>query len=88
MSRLSRRLARKHRAASNDPPAQVDGAAKVRTAIQQLRSTARGDAATTAICDEVQRLIDSGWIERRGPFEPRRWPLHEAWGGKEPPERP
>jgi hypothetical protein len=71
---------------SNDPPAQAVSTAKLRTAVRQLRSTARGDPETTAICDEAQRLIDSGWVERRGPFEPRRWPLHEAWKGREPPE--
>jgi hypothetical protein len=62
--------------------------AKIRTAAAQLRRAARGDPTTLEIVSEAQRLIDSGWIERRGPFEPRRWPLHEAWGGKEPPEIP
>jgi hypothetical protein len=56
--------------------------------VRGLRQTARGDPATMEIVSEAQRLIDSGWTERRGPFEPRRWPLHEAWGGKEPPEIP
>jgi hypothetical protein len=91
--RLSRRLARnksrlapKHRAVSDTPPAQADATAKLRNAVHRLRSTARGDPAVLEIVSEAQRLIDSGWTERRGPFEPRRWPLHEAWGGKEPPD--
>jgi hypothetical protein len=43
------------------------------------------------IVNEAQRLIDSGWTVRKGGGETtaeKRWPLHEAWGGKEPPERP
>jgi hypothetical protein len=90
--RLARRLARKHRAPSdNNPPVQATSdatTAKVRTAAAQLRRTARGDQQTIELCGEIERLLNAGWIERRGPFEPRRWPLHEAWGGKEPPEKP
>jgi hypothetical protein len=89
---LARRLARKHRTTDNNPPAQADGdttTAKIRTAAAQLRQTAHGDAATVAICNEVERLIDSGWTVRKGGGETtaeKRWPLLPEWGGKEPPE--
>jgi len=76
-------LARTRHAAP--PPDQLK-TAKLKAAVRGLRQTARGDPATLEIVSEAQRLIDSGWTERRGPFEPRRWPLHDAWGGKEPPE--
>jgi hypothetical protein len=74
VSRLSKRLARtikprpapKRRTASDTPPAQAVSTAKLRRAVQQLRQTAHGDPATVAICDEAERLIASGWIERRG----------------------
>jgi hypothetical protein len=62
-----RRLARKYRAVSNDPPAQAVRTAKLRTAVRQLRRTARGDPDIVAICDDAQKLIDSGWTVRRGP---------------------
>ena len=39
--------------------------------------------------DAITEMIDAGYTVREydGP-RPRRWPLHEAWGGKEPPEIP
>jgi len=72
---------RRHRLARTPAP-------PLKTAKLKRARVARGDPATVEICGEAEKLIKSGWVERRGPFEPRRWPLHEAWGGKEPPEIP
>jgi hypothetical protein len=89
--RLVRRLARKHRATNDTPPAQADGDAttKLKSAIAGLRSTARGDPATMEIVSEAERLIKSGWTERRGGGEatkPR--PMLPEWkDSREPPER-
>jgi hypothetical protein len=87
--RLVRRLARKYRATDHNPPAQAGGdttAAKIRTAAAQLRRTARGDAKTLEVCNEIERLLSAGWTERRGPFEPRPAKLMPEWGDKPPPE--
>ena len=75
----------------NSPPVQADGdatTAKLRAVVRGLRQTAHGDPATIELCSEVERLINSGWIERRGGPQPRRLPLHPAWKGREPPENP
>jgi hypothetical protein len=56
---LARRLARKHRSPSNNPPAQAT--AKLKAAVRGLRQTARGDAQTLEIISEAERLIKSGW---------------------------
>ena len=32
-------------------------------------------------------MLDAGYTVREGGPEPRRWPLHEAWKGREPPEK-
>jgi len=66
---------------SNDPPAQAGDTttAKLRAAVRGLRQTARGDPATMEIVNEAQRLIDSGWTERRGGGERTKpAPLHET----------
>jgi len=97
LMRLSRKLARnksrlapKHRTVSNNPPAQADGpTAKLKAAVRGLRQTAHGDPATIAICSEAERLIDSGWTERRGGGEgTKQRPLLPEWKGREPPENP
>ena len=89
-----RRLARKYRTTVSEPPkvAEADGnatTAKIRTATAQLRETARGDQETLAVCSEIERLLNAGWVERRGPdskaSKPR--PMPPEWKGcKEPPE--
>jgi hypothetical protein len=69
-----------------------DATAKLRTAVQQLRETAR-DPATLEIVSEVQRLIDAGWTERRGggertravPLPKELRPYQDQWK-KPPPE--
>jgi hypothetical protein len=33
------------------------------------------------IISEAERLINSGWTERRGPFEPKPVPVHETLRG-------
>jgi hypothetical protein len=53
-----------------------------------LREHCGNDPKVVAIFNAVEAIIADGWTVRRGPFEPRQAPLHEAWGGKEPPERP
>jgi hypothetical protein len=97
---LAQRLARnkfrpalKARAANDTPPGDAT-TAKLRTAVQQLRQTAHGDATTLAICSEAERLIDSGWIERRGGGErtkpvplPKELKPYAAQWEKPPPER-
>jgi hypothetical protein len=98
--RLSKQLARnrfrqapKPRAASNNPPAQAVRTAKLRTAVRQLRQTARGDPDIVAVCDEAQKLIDSGWVERKGGGErtrplplPKELRPYAAQWKKPPPE--
>ena len=49
------------------------------------RRLAGDDPCVAVIYDHVEKLA-AGYTIRRGPFEPRRWPLHEAWKGREPPE--
>jgi hypothetical protein len=81
-------LARTRHAAP--PPDQLK-TAKLKAAVRGLRQTARGDPATVAICNEAERLIKSGWTERKGggdTTQEKRWPLLPEWGGKEPPEIP
>jgi len=77
---MRRRLSRTRRAAL--PPDQL----KAKAAL--LRQAVPDDPKVTALCDAIEEMIAAGYTVRRGPFEPRRWPLHEAWGGKEPPEKP
>jgi hypothetical protein len=91
--RLARRLARKHRVTDNKPPAQALRTAKLRRAVGQLRNTARGDPATLEICDEAEKLIASGWTERKGGGErtkaiplPKELRPYAAQWKKPPPE--
>ena len=93
--RLSKQLARnrfrqapKPRAASNNPPTQAVRTAKLRTAVRQLRQTARGDPEVLAVCDEAERLIASGWTVRRGPFEPRPAKMPPEWKDSPIPPEP
>ena len=95
--RLSKQLARnrfrqapKPRAASNNPPAQAVRTAKLRTAVRQLRRTARGDPAVMEVISEAEKLIASGWAERRGGGESiKPAPMPPEWKGcKPPPENP
>jgi len=87
MSRLSRRLARKHRAAVSNPPSQA-ATARLKRAVGKLRRTARGDPATMEIVNEAEKLIASGWTVRRGgPDEPKRAEPLPEWK-KPPPETP
>jgi hypothetical protein len=51
-----------------------------------LRRAIPDDPGIARLCSAVEELLADGWTERRGPFEPRQAPLHEAWGGREPPE--
>jgi hypothetical protein len=53
----------------------------------QLRQAVPDDPKVSALCDAIEEMIADGYTVRRGPFEPRRWPLHEAWKGREPPEK-
>ena len=63
---------------------------------EQLRAEAKilresGDPKAIAVADAflaVDEMLADGYTVREGGPEPRRWPLHEAWGGKEPPENP
>jgi hypothetical protein len=85
-------LARKHRVTDNNPPAQAESRtiAKLKRAVRGLRQTARGDPEIVAVCDEAQRLIDSGWIKRKGGGErtrPAKMPP-EWKDSPEPPEEP
>jgi hypothetical protein len=68
---------------------------RLKRAVRQLRETARGDPATIEICNEAQRLIDAGWVERRGGGErtkpvplPKELRPYEAQWKKPPPETP
>ena len=58
---------------------------ELKAAARKLRRLAGDDPRVAEICDDAEKLA-AGYTIRRGPFEPRRWPLHEAWGRKEPPE--
>ena len=58
----------------------------LRSEISKLRRTASDQPDVMAMCDDVDRLIAQGWVERRGPREPRVAKLHPAWRGKLPPE--
>jgi hypothetical protein len=86
------RLARTRHAAP--PPDQLK-TARLKAAVRQLRQTAHHDRATTEICDEVERLIASGWVERRGggdrtaPMKlPKELePYRDRWA-RSPPEKP
>jgi hypothetical protein len=51
-----------------------------------LRQAVPDNPKVTALCDAIEEMIAAGCTVREGGPEPRRWPLHEAWGGKEPPE--
>jgi hypothetical protein len=65
---------------------------------EQLRAEAKkilsegGDPKAIAVANAflaVDEMIADGYTVRRGgPDEPKRWPLHEAWKGREPPEHP
>ena len=64
---------------------------------EQLRAEAKkilsegGDPKAIAVANAflaVDEMLADGYTVREGGPEPRRWPLHEAWGGKEPPENP
>jgi len=35
-----------------------------------------------------KQMIADGYTLREGGPQPRQWPLHEAWKGREPPENP
>ena len=83
LARTKRLAARKARAVNDAPP---DATTKLRAAVRQLRETAN-DPATLDICSEAEKLIASGWIERRGPFEPRPAKPLPEWK-KPPPENP
>jgi hypothetical protein len=91
--RLARRLARKYRAVSNDPPVQAadgDVTVKLKSAIAGLRDTAGTDAAIHEMCDGVENLLRQGWIVREGGGEAtmqKRWALSPEWQGREPPEK-
>jgi hypothetical protein len=81
LNRLGRRLARKHtRRVRAPPPDQLRAEAKI------LHEIAPDDPKVIALCNAVEQMIADGYTLREGGPEPRRWPLHEAWGGKEPPE--
>jgi hypothetical protein len=82
MSLRSRRLSRK-RKHRPPPPGQLLAEAA------QLRELAPDDRDATVLCDAVEAAIRDGFIVRAsGLPDPKPAPLHEAWGGKEPPERP
>ena len=85
MSRLSKRLSRTGKRHTVLPPAK-----QLRAEAKILRES--GDPKAVAVAEAflaVDEMIADGYTVRRGgPDEPRRWPLHEAWGGKEPPEIP
>jgi hypothetical protein len=88
MSRLSKRLARKR---SNVPGEQarllrLSRLSKKLEQARAMRETACRDEDTAGLCDTLEQARASGFTVRHGGPEPRRWPLHEAWGGKEPPE--
>jgi hypothetical protein len=75
---MRRRLARTRRL----PPDEL------RQKAQILREAVPDDSRVIAVCNAIEELIAAGWTVREGGPQPPRWPLHEAWGGKEPPERP
>ena len=58
---------------------------ELKAAARKLRRLAGYDPRIAEICDSVEELA-AGYTVRRGGLQPRRWPLHPAWGGKEPPE--
>jgi hypothetical protein len=86
--RRHRRLARKYRAVNNDPPAQADGdaATKLRTAVQQLRQTARADPGIDELCDSIEQGL-GGYVRHGGGEAVKPRPMPPEWGGSpEPPE--
>jgi hypothetical protein len=72
------------RRATLPPAAQLRAEAKI------LRES--GDPKAVAVANAFlavdEMLFPDGCTVREGGPKPRRWPLHEAWRGKEPPERP
>jgi len=76
------RIVRKRRSAL--PLTELEREAKI-TALGQKAKILRELPADDP---RVREMLDVGYTLREydGP-EPRRWPLHEAWKGREPPER-
>ena len=83
MRRLSRTSKRRTALPSRE---QLRAEAKI------LREIAPDDPKAVAVANAflaVDEMVADGYTVRRGgPDEPKRWPLHEAWKGREPPEHP
>jgi hypothetical protein len=65
--------------------------AQLKAKAAKLREVAGDDPQAVAVADAfltIDEMLADGYTMREGGPEPRRWPLHEAWGGKEPPENP
>ena len=60
---------------------------ELKAAARKLRRLAGDNPRVAEICDRVEEIA-ARYTVRRGPFELRRWPLHPAWKGREPPEQP
>jgi hypothetical protein len=83
--RLSKRIVRK-------PGGALPSRRRLLKEARILRQRHPNDPKINAVIDafiSVDNAIfgDDGTVRRGGPDEPRRAPLHEAWDGKEPPER-
>jgi hypothetical protein len=68
---------------------------RLRSAVRKLRETAHGDPAVQEIIDGADKLIKSGWVERKGGGEqikplplPKELRPYQAQWKKPPPEAP
>jgi hypothetical protein len=66
-----------------------DPDAPIRAEIRALRRTASTNPAVMEMCDDVERLLAQGRVERRGPRETKPREMPPEWKGcKPPPENP
>ena len=85
--RLSKRLSRTKRLAPKPRTVKAPPPSQLLAESAKLRQMAGNDRGIATLCDAVEEIAE-GYLRIGGPDEPRRWPLHPAWKGREPPENP
>jgi len=69
------------------PLTELEREAKITALGQKAKILRELPADDPRVRDAITEMIDAGYTVRQGGPESRRWPLHEAWKGREPPER-